>query len=602
MSGLVRELRERKVFRTAMIYLVAAWGAVEVGSTVLPLLGLGEWAPRLVLAIVAAGFPVAVVFAWFFDIGPGGVSTEAGGRGVRISQAALLAAAVVVGLAIPTFLFLNRGSLESVQPVATTAVGAPAVPIALGSERTVAVLPFRTRGGEENAWFSDGVTDEIVLALARFDDLRVLSRRAAARLVEEGASPSEVGEALGARFILDGSVRRAEGRVRITAVLRETATDEIRWTDDFDRDLTVDDIFDVQRQVAEAVATELQARLGPARSAYLGLPPTQNLAAFDHYLRGNHALFRRTPASVTLAIAEHRTAAELDEDFAAAQAREAYGYALFIDWEWSYPGAGPDELLRRGTDLAAAALARDSMSADAWLATAYLQLMSHRDDPALALPAFQRSLALNPADPEAYHQYGQTLMSLGRYSEASIAYHGALALDPTRAMTLVPLSALASRTRNWPEARRWADSAIAVGPDVPYAWSVRGSLLNATGDHVGARADAEQAIRIDPSYSIPARAVLAVALWGLGDSIAAARELDRALGGLANPDAPGQTDALFIGGALVSMGRIEEALRIIESARPRSAWLWFYLQHPDFAPVHDEPRFRAVVEEADPRR
>ncbi|MDX1578883.1 MAG: hypothetical protein R3266_10370, partial [Gemmatimonadota bacterium] len=176
-----------------------------------------------------------------------------------------------------------------------------------------------------------------------------------------------------------------------------------------------------------------------------------------------------------------------------------------------------------------------------------------------------------------------------------------LALDPGRAMTLVPMAAIAARTRDPEQARRWADSAVAVGGDVPYAWAVRAHLRNGQGDFEGARADAERSLAIDPSYGIPARTALAIAWHELGDPERGRLELERALAALPDPEAPGQTDAYFLGDALVSIGRDDEALDLIERARPRSAWLWFYLQHPDFDPLRDRPRFERVMADSDPR-
>lgn len=578
------------------MYLVVAWGAVEVGATVLPLAGAPDWAPRLVLAIAAAGFPAALVLAWVYDLRPGtGPAAERVDPRVGLGQAAVVAAASVVGLAIPVFIFLDRGT-----PVTDPAAGAP-VPALVAPGRTVAVLPFRSAANApDDAYFAAGITDELVAALASFEGLRILNREAAVRLIEAGALPQDVGRRLGAGFLLEGAVRRAGNTIRVSAALTRTQTGEVAWSGDFDRNLTVEDLFDVQEEVARAVAAELNARLAPARSARLGRAPTRDLVAFDHFLRGSFELQRRTPASVTRAVAEFRAAAELDPGFTAALARESYAYGIFIDWDWTFPGATPAELLTRATRLADEALARDTTSAEAWLATAYGQLLSDRADPAGSLMAFERALALDPADAETLHQYGQTLTSLGRYNEAATAYHGALALDPTRAMTLVPLAAMSHRMGDTVQARRWIDSAVAVGPEVPYAWSYRANLRNGAGDHRGALDDARRALSIDPSYAIPARAAIAVAERGLGREDAASLEMGRALSSLPAPDRPGATDALYLGGALVSLGRHEEALALLARVTP-AAWMWFYLQHPDFDPIRSEPRFRAIEEASDPR-
>lgn len=601
MSGLFEELRHRKVFRTAGIYLVGAWVAVEVSSTVFPLLGLSDWAPKLVLALAAAGFPVAIWWAWLFDLDATGVHESASGEAMkhaRWGQASLLGVATIAGLTIPVFMFLNRNDDGDEFPAETASI----LTEAGDRDRTVAVLPFREANATESeAYFSEGITDEIVLTLARYEGLRVLSQAAGARLLAAGSAPDEIGRELGARFVLEGTIQRVGDRVRILPKLTDVGTYEVTWSADIDRDLTAEDLFEVQQQVAAAVAQNLGTELLDGDTSIpVGSPPTSDLVAYDEYLRGNRSLVRRTPASVARAITSYRRATVADSGFVSALAREAYASALFLDWEWTFPGASTAELETRAVNLAARALALDSTNADAWLARAYAGLMADRARPAASLPAFERALALSPGDPEAYHQYGQTLMMLGRYNEALAAYHAALALDPTRAMTLVPMSAISYRRGDHEAAARWVDSAVAVGSEVPYAWAIRANVRNGLGDHAGARDDAERALTIDPSYGIPARSGLAVALYGLGDRDNADAELERAFLHLADPASPGQTDALFIGGALVAFGRIDQALGFIERATPRSSWLWFYLQHPDFNSIREQPRFEAVVREADP--
>lgn len=597
MREFLEEMGRRRVFRTAAIYLAASWVAIEVASTVLPLLSAPSWAPRMVLALAAAGLPVALVLAWRFDIGPSGVDvTEARDRrGLRIGQSALLASAVLIGLTVPTFIVLDQTSRSEETP--ESAAPPPPFP----AERSVAVLPFENGSGDPgDEYFAAGITDELVGALARFDGIRVLHPAASERLLAQGAAAGEAAGRLGAGYALQGSVRRAAGYVRITAVLSETESGAVVWQEAFDSDLSVEDLFEVQKSVAEAVAARFEAEVGTGASRIAGRVPTRSLEAFDRYLRANFDLKRRTPVAVNRAVAGFRSASELDPSFAAALAREAYAYQLFVDWEWTYPGATATELLERAGHLADEALAMDSASAEAWLAVGYAWYLEDADHPERSLPALSRALELNPGDPEIFHQYGQILMTLGRYGEAESAYHGALALDPTRAMTLVPLAAMSHRRGHVGEARRWIDSAVAVGPHVPYAWSYRANVRNGAREYAEAAADARRALEIDPSYDIPARSGLAVALHGLGDTDRARAELERAVASLEDGKRPGSTDAFYLGGALVATGRTDEALALLERAVP-SPWLWFYLQHPDFDPVRESPRFRALVESADPR-
>lgn len=601
-STLLRELRRRRVFRAAGLYLVVAWGVLEVSTTVFPLLGLPEWSARLVLGLLAVGFPAAVGLAWMFDVGPRGVRVESDGAasGGRFGSALVVAAATVVGLGLGALVLARWGeATDEGRGSATTATLLPPELEGIGPERTVAVLPFRDLGEDpSNAYFAEGIGEQIVTILAGFDDVRVVGGARVTRWARADEPLDVALSTVGAGYALEGSVGRSGERARITARLTRAGSGAVAWADEYELDLTVEDLFEAQREVAREVARALHSRMNPRRAPVSR--PTGSLEAFDRFLRGNHELARRTPASVTRAIAEYRSASELDPGFADALTREAYANALFVDWGWSPPGGAAGRLIERGLALADSVLGRDSTSAEAWLARAYLLVQKDPYRMEGAIPAFERAIRLDPANAEAYHQYGQSLMALGRFGEAAAAYHSALALEPDRAMTLVPLSALASRAGDVDEALRWADSAVAVGPDVPYARAVRSGVRLRTGDPAGAAEDAEAALRIDPSYAVPARSALAAARFALGDTAAARAELERARAALLDPARPGPTDALYMAGTLVALGRHDEALDLLERTRPRSAWLWFYLQSPVFAPLREDPRFRSIEAGADP--
>jgi tetratricopeptide (TPR) repeat protein/tRNA A-37 threonylcarbamoyl transferase component Bud32 len=331
-----------------------------------------------------------------------------------------------------------------------------------------------------------------------------------------------------------------------------------------------------------------------------GAPP----AAESEYLtRGNHLLATRTPKAVGDAIAAYQAALAVDSTNATALARIGYGYTLFADWGWEYPGLTTPEVRARAMDYSQRALARDSTSAAAWLTRAYLLSVNDPYHLRGAVEAFTRSLALDSASAEGWYQFGQSLMVLGRSEEAAAAYRRAFALDPNRPMALMSLSALSLRAGRIAEARALIDSALQSSLTVtsPYVRVVKGMMSLAAGEVDAAQDEAELALTLDTAYSAPARSLLAMVYAAKGDRNRASREIRKAMVDLPEGDvAP--TEVRFIAVALVALGLKEQALALIERARPRGATLWFYLTATGFDPIRSEPRFQRVFAEADPTR
>jgi DNA-binding SARP family transcriptional activator/TolB-like protein/Tfp pilus assembly protein PilF len=470
-----------------------------------------------------------------------------------------------------------------------------------GEPPSLAVLYLDDRS--ENAsgtYLAAGLTEEIAARLSQLGRLRVKSPRATRRF--EGAArldPTSIGDSLGVAYLVDGSVRRGDGRLRIAVRLTSTRDGFQMWNESYD--VHGERLLDIQDTIIRQIATRIAGRLVSDERRTLGRRATQDPRAYDLFLRGNHHLARRTPASVLRAIEAYREAARIDPGFSAASAREAYGYGLFLDWGWSFPDLSPEELLARGLLLTESVLHGDSTSADAWMARGYLFVLRDPVRHRGAAEAFQRSIELDGGNAEVHHQLGQTLMVLDRLDEAGTAYRRALALEPDRAMTFVPLAAIHMRRGEVPAARRLMDSAIAVDPSVPYARAASGLQRLVVGDAEGARADAETALQLDRSYSVPGRAVLAAALDRLGDPAAAGEMLERTRGELADPARPSPTEMFYLGAALVVMKRHEELFVLVERTHPLGAWVWFYLQYPIFDPLRDHPRLRAVLDEIRPR-
>src|SRR5438128_791650 len=244
-----------------------------------------------------------------------------------------------------------------------------------------------------------------------------------------------VGRVLRVRYLVEGSVRRAGARVRVSVRLVKAANGFRIWGEDYDR--ATSDLLVLQEAIAREVATGIAGRLVPTERAALAARPTRNPEAFERFLRGNYYLTQRTPSSVARAIEEYQAAVKLDPEFTSALARMARGYAAFLGaFPWDYGGAPPESLLARAFAADDQALRYDPNSSDAWMAKA--ALLSVGDPRAFerARVAFERAIALDPSNAEAHHGYAAYLRLLGDDSAAATAYHRALAIEPQRAISL----------------------------------------------------------------------------------------------------------------------------------------------------------------------
>jgi serine/threonine-protein kinase len=478
-------------------------------------------------------------------------------------------------------------------------------PASAGGGPVVAVLPFRNLGAPTDQYFAEGLSEEISTRLARVPRIALVSRRNAERFRGRDLSAREIARALHATHVLDGTVRwdrRPDGssRIRVVPALVEAEQERELWSQSYDAALA--DVFQVQSGIAEQVATALGVALGGRERDLVARAPTTDLLAYDHWLKGNTRLARRTPESVLQAIDEYQAALQADTGFVQARARLGYAYGLFLDWGWPMAGKSRSEIERLAVELAEGALARDSTAAETWLTKAYI--MVQRDPYHLtgAIEAFERSLALDSTNAETHYQYGQALMILWRDQEAMGAYRRAIRLEPERPMTLVPMATLADLAGRADEARRLADSALAAtaSTPAPYALVVRGMIYLRQGEIAVAQQSGEYALAVDSSYPLPARTLLARAAAARGDTARARAEVALAEQFLADRQ-PSTTDARFLAAGLIAAGYGDRAVDLIERARPRGAYLSWYLRSADFDPIRRNPRFQRIVTESDPR-
>jgi len=465
---------------------------------------------------------------------------------------------------------------------------------------SVAVLYFETPD-TATAYLADGLTEAIITSLGRVERLGVKSRNAVRRFRGTADDPTTLGRALGVAYLVSGSVGRS-GRGQSPAVTVELlrASDGMHvWGGQYEgRDTALQAIPEA---VARAVTTAITGALRPVERTMLASRPPRDPGAYDRFLRANYELAQRTPRAVRRAIDQYESAVRLDPGFTPALARVAIGYGLFLDWGWEYPGLSPEAVLAHGFDAADRALRQDSASADAWMARGFLLSFRNPRTFAGVREALLRALGLDPRNAEAHHQYGMALLWLGRDSAAADMYRRALALEPERPITLFNLGRVAARQTRYAEARRWADSALAIDPGADYAYVLRALAEFRLGSPAEARADAETAARLRAGFRVPAEAVLALVELQAADTPAGRTRIERLEREIRGAGLATITDAAWVGRALVALGESDRALDLLERVRPRGARLWFYLRAPEFDAIRSTARFGKLVGESAPQ-
>jgi TolB-like protein len=288
MRTFLEELKKRRVYRAAIAYGIAGSAIVQLAGTVFPIFHAPEWTQQVFVVLVALGFPVALVFAWAFDLKDGSI-TRAPGSGGRLAAANTrrvwvlgLAGGCIALIALSGYWFWHPWKTSQAVAVSVAAETPSPAPI---PTKSIAVLPFENfNDDKQNSSFVDGVQEEILTALAKVADLKVISRTSVSQF--KASAPRnvrEIAKLLGVAHILEGSVQRDGGRVRVTAQLIDALTDTHTWAEHYDRELA--DVFAIQSELAEQIVSQLQVRLSPEEKAVIEERPTNDLQAYDRYVR-----------------------------------------------------------------------------------------------------------------------------------------------------------------------------------------------------------------------------------------------------------------------------------------------------------------------------
>ena len=286
-SNFFAELKRRNVYKVAVAYAVVSWLLIQIATQVFPFFEIPNWAVRLVVLILILGFPVALILAWAFEITPEGIKraedvspNESITRKTGRKLAGITIAVTVVAAGLFVFQLLRPKLMSESASATTQALGSIAIP-----EKSIAVLPFENLSSDkENAYFADGVQDEILTDLAKVADLKVISRTSVMQYRNSAArNLREIGQQLGVAHVLEGSVQRAAEKVRVNTQLINARTDAHEWAENYDRPIS--DVFAIQSEIAKTIAEQLRAHLSPSEKAALAQAPTKDVVANDLFVR-----------------------------------------------------------------------------------------------------------------------------------------------------------------------------------------------------------------------------------------------------------------------------------------------------------------------------
>jgi TolB-like protein/Flp pilus assembly protein TadD len=441
MSGFFEEVKRRKVYRVAAAYIIAAGFIIQIGSAVFPAWDLPGWTFRLVVVLLLIGFPIALILAWAFDVTPEGIKTTPNTASVshRRRNVIMLVATGVIISAAAGFFLLPRAVARKI-------------------DKSIAVLPFENLSDDkENAYFADGIQDDVLTNLSKIGELKVISRTSVMPYRGKTQNLREIGKALGVSNILEGSVRRSGNKVRVNVQLIDATNDQHLWAEDYDGDLS--DVFRIQTDLARQIAEALQAKLSPTEKEHMERKPTQNSDAYIAFMRA-HEMQSGYEDLEKLKQGEqmYERAIELDPTFAVAYAR----YSQLESWiVHTFERTPARREKARSLAERAIQLQPDLPEAHLALGFSHYYVDNNFDTAAREFEIAQRGL---PNDSEVYLALGAIQRRQGKWDQSNASLEKAVALNPKSIWAMQNLAINYEMQRNWEAANKMIDRALAIDP------------------------------------------------------------------------------------------------------------------------------------------
>jgi TolB-like protein/Flp pilus assembly protein TadD len=568
------ELKRRNVYRAAVAYGVVAWFLTQLTTQVFPFFEISNSGVRFVVIALAIGFPIAMLLAWVYEFTPEGV--------VRTEDLDPLRARSLQRATGRVLDFIIIGVLLLV--IAMLIVGRRPFYRQTGesiSQKSIAVLPFENLSRDpDNAYFAEGIKEEVLARLSKVEDLKVISIRSTPQSKSSLTDLSQIAQKLGVGTFLEGSVQRSADEVRVTVQLVRAETDAHLWADVYDRKLT--DIFAVETEIAKAVADTLQAKLTGSEERAISVKPTGSLEAYEFYLRGRYYWNRRTAGGLKRALEQFQQAVDKDPAYALAYTGLADCYAVMEQ----YAGTPSSETLPKARAAALRALQIDDSLGEAHTSLGYVNGLSWQFRE--AEKEFKRGIALNPNYPTAHHWYGLPYLAmLGRLEEAMAEIKRAQRLDPLSPIISANAGNLYVLEGNLNTAIEEFKKVIELDPNFPIAHDFLGCAYLKQGREQEAMAELQKGVELSGKASQE----LGFLGYGYG-ALGKRAEATTLLKELEERYARKESPAMFLAAVYAGLGEKDQAFAWLErDFQARTGLLIFITTLPDYDALRDDPRY-----------
>ncbi|PYI45252.1 MAG: hypothetical protein DMF11_12885 [Verrucomicrobia bacterium] len=594
------ELKRRNVYKVAVAYAVVAWLVIQVSSTVLPTFHAPEWVVQTLVMLVALGFPIALVIAWAFEATPEGIKrtevADAMPAAARQKKHAWIYIVVIGGGISVALFFVGRYSAmrtAAPRPASAELRRGEQSEAAAVAPKSIAVLPFDNLSRDpDNAYFCEGVQDEILTRLAKVADLKVISRTSTQHFKSAPDNLPQIAKQLGVAHILEGSVQKASDQVRVNVQLINAVTDAHLWADTYDRKLT--DIFAVESEIAKTIAETLQARLSGSEKQMMAAAPTTDTIAYELYLKGRFFWNKRTGADLKRAIDYFKQAIAKDPNYALAYAGLADSYTLLS----VFSAASPHDSIPQARAAAKKALELDNTLAEAH--ASFGRILSGYDyDFERAIAEFERAIQLNPNYATSYHWISNgPLTARGEFDRAIAEGKRAVELDPLSMIDNADLGQVYFYAHRYDEAISQVGKALEIDPHSYLAHFYLGQIYQIQGHLTEAIAEYQKAVELDDDPQ--ALAFLGQAQARIGQHDKAQKILSRMTEEAKSRYVSAYSFALMF----IALGDKERAIDALERAYREGAAndIITIKVDPMLEDLRGHPRFEALAEKIVPAR